>query len=574
MSGQEHFLLRSAARTGRAEQTGLPVLIGVAGHRDLRDGDLPTLEGLVSGVLRELLDAYRHTSCVILSPLAEGADRLVARVGLRLGMRLVAVLPMPRALYEEEFSRAESKREFEGLLTQAESCVELPLVDGGTPDCVRLPGPSRDRQYAQLAAFLTQHNQFLIVLWDGVHSGPVGGTSRIVRYQLDGVLEPFGPARSVLDVVETGPVIHVVTPRRSNAKVEGAFTLRRLYPKGWSCDEEAGRFFVNECRNIDHFNRDAQRLAPPGSAQVNESAEWLLLAAEAKCLWPDLQALRGHFAVADSLAIRFQRICARTLVSLFLLGALAMVFVGIYAHLSEHAIFLWLYLGSLAAGFSLFGWARLGHWQDRYQDYRALAEGLRVAFFWRLAGLRESVADHYLRKQRGELDWIREALRACCFRPAPAGEEGNPTQTLAAVLKHWVADQRSYYQRATRRDHRLLGRLELTATLLFGTAVVLAAVQAFLPERLEWLVFAMVTAPLAFGLLGAYAQKRGLQEHGLQYERMWKLFERAEQAVSAELDRESTEDARAILFELGKEALLEHGDWLHLHRSQRIELPR
>ncbi len=50
--------------------------------------------------------------------------------------------------------------------------------------------------------------------------------------------------------------------------------------------------------------------------------------------------------------------------------------------------------------------------QDRFQDYRALAEGLRVEFYWRLARVRESVYDHYLARQEGELDWIRNAMRA------------------------------------------------------------------------------------------------------------------------------------------------------------------
>jgi hypothetical protein len=56
---------------------------------------------------------------------------------------------------------------------------------------------------------------------------------------------------------------------------------------------------------------------------------------------------------------------------------------------------------------------------DKYQDYRALAEGMRVQFYWRLAGLKLSVADHYLRKQRSELDWICSAIRVWVFQPDP-----------------------------------------------------------------------------------------------------------------------------------------------------------
>src|SRR5206468_751545 len=70
------------------------------------------------------------------------------------------------------------------------------------------------------------------------------------------------------------------------------------------------------------------------------------------------------------------------------------------------------YLGLLAVTYLTFlRVRRLGH-QPRFLDYRALAEGLRVQFYWRLSGLTDSAADHYLRRQKGELDWIRAALRA------------------------------------------------------------------------------------------------------------------------------------------------------------------
>ena len=46
--------------------------------------------------------------------------------------------------------------------------------------------------------------------------------------------------------------------------------------------------------------------------------------------------------------------------------------------------------------YTLYLWAKWwGDYDNKYFDYRALAEGLRVQIFWRIAGLRDSVADHY-----------------------------------------------------------------------------------------------------------------------------------------------------------------------------------
>jgi hypothetical protein len=85
--------------------------------------------------------------------------------------------------------------------------------------------------------------------------------------------------------------------------------------------------------------------------------------------------------------------------------------------------------------------------QDRFQDYRAIAEGLRVQFFWRLAGSALAVSEYYLRKQRSELRWIRDALRVCALRASPLA-----ARDLAAVHRLWVKAQRAYYARAARRD--------------------------------------------------------------------------------------------------------------------------
>ena len=90
----------------------LPLIIGVTGHRDLRDEDLVQLRQEVDAVIRKLQSDYlipRHgsqkseTPIIVLSALAEGADRLVAKVALEAGAKLIAPLPMPRDEYRRDF---------------------------------------------------------------------------------------------------------------------------------------------------------------------------------------------------------------------------------------------------------------------------------------------------------------------------------------------------------------------------------------------------------------------------------------------------------------------------------------
>lgn len=93
-------------------------------------------------------------------------------------------------------------------------------------------------------------------------------------------------------------------------------------------------------------------------------------------------------------------------------------------------------------------------------------------------------------------------------------------------------------------------------------------------EHHDWLVGGMATVMVAAALLHGYAEKRALAEHGRQYAQMGSLFARAEGRLGEMLAAGQTDAARALLAELGEEALAEHGDWLLLHRERPMELPK
>ena len=105
-----------------------PLVIGITGHRDLRQQDRKELENKVRDVLRGFLTQYPATPIILLSPLAEGADRLAARVALEIGAALVVPLPMTQHLYERDFESPESLAEFHWLLEQAEHRFEIEML--------------------------------------------------------------------------------------------------------------------------------------------------------------------------------------------------------------------------------------------------------------------------------------------------------------------------------------------------------------------------------------------------------------------------------------------------------------
>ena len=56
---------------------------------------------------------------VVVSSLAEGADRLVADAGLAAGFTLEAVLPFHREDYSDDFETEDSKKSFDALLRRS-----------------------------------------------------------------------------------------------------------------------------------------------------------------------------------------------------------------------------------------------------------------------------------------------------------------------------------------------------------------------------------------------------------------------------------------------------------------------
>ena len=73
----------------------------------------------MTGALQELRSHFPELGLIVLSPLAEVDDLLLAEVGLELGAQLIVPLALPLDLYVEDFSTAESRAQFQRLLAQA-----------------------------------------------------------------------------------------------------------------------------------------------------------------------------------------------------------------------------------------------------------------------------------------------------------------------------------------------------------------------------------------------------------------------------------------------------------------------
>ncbi len=148
------------------------IIIGVTGHRTLQNPNL-----IITGVdkaLQAIKSSFETEQIVVLSALAEGADRIIAERALAMdGTKLIAVLPLPVEVYQEDFQSPISIKEFQGLLELADEIIELPRII------------NREESYRNVGKYLVAHCEVLIAIWDGQPARGPGGTAEVVALARD-----------------------------------------------------------------------------------------------------------------------------------------------------------------------------------------------------------------------------------------------------------------------------------------------------------------------------------------------------------------------------------------------------
>jgi hypothetical protein len=560
-------------------------VVAVTGHRDLLPSELPRIRELVRSFLCRLRDAYPDRQVTIMCGLAEGADRLVADEALALGLPLTVPLPMGRRLYVTDFATDESRAEFDRLCAAAVDVFELPITPGNTPASIADSGPNRSRQYAQLGVFLCSHCHVLLALWDGKPSDQLGGTAQVVRFHHDDIMPGYTPksvaSKLVLTDDESDLVYHIVCSRDrpDGAPADG---LRALDVAWFTTDDREPRVREMPDRHRVVFERtnEFSRDAVTNAVSIEAGKYPLLTAEQASCMPPGLQDINHVFCVADWLAIHYQKkvmLALRATHACVLLMGIAYVS---YTDVLADRWLLFLLLGLMLVASSVNQRARRGDWHRKYLDYRTLAEGLRVQFYWAAAGVTSGnvskfAHDNFLQMQDPDLGWIRNVMRV-------AGTECDiaPSQDPAGVsfaVREWLGDERSgqlgYYSRKggerLRRhaDTQKLGRFGLWGSA--ATLLVLLFVGSGITDSVRMpLVFVMGVVLLGIGVRQAYAQATAESELIKQYEFMHRIFHNAKRRIDA---AEDDVERRRILKLLGDAALEEHAEWILMHRERSIE---
>ncbi len=598
--------------TSEPEQR-LPIIFGVTGHRDPRPEDLEALRRTVDRIFRDFRTDYPNTPFVLLSALAKGADRLVAEVALeRADVRLVSPLPCEQSEYERDFDDPDSLEEFRRLLGRTERIFEMPLTAGCTPENIQEPDSKcRSKQYAVVGEFLARHSHVLIALWDGTDNGKIGGTAWVKKkreYWQKEASDRFQKA----DPLGYGPFLHIVTPRRSNPIIpEHACDLAQPLRRRGKGDDEPAPYEL-AYGEIDNFNADVlqhQRSLESAAAR-KKAADDFYPEGKSAGLGVSLQSLRSLHATADCLAahwqIRAHRSLRRVIVTVFVAGLAFEAVSHVIHHLwPESPLSSYTFIVFLLAAASAWAVRRRSarHKEnDKYLNYRALAEALRVQFFWRLAGIPDSVGRHYEGRQWRELDWMRTGAHAqwvLSGADLPYGRRGAAgaiENGIAEALEHWVLIQRDFFERKAASEEKRLHRHEhiVIGLVLLGllgglcTLVLLLTSDHSQPDKpdpvLPLILFLTAMSFLSAGLVHFRAFKLALEAHAQRYKGLLEIFAEAARRLTAthcgeappgELDPRIQFEAECfkVLRQLGREALMENADWVLTHRERPLEVP-
>jgi hypothetical protein len=556
-------------------EPGIPfrLRIGVTGHRRVAGAEELSVR------INEALDVHipalfdpagrsqvrRSTrtplAFTVLTPLAEGADRLVAETVLkRPGARIEVVLPLTAADYLEDFATADSRAEFERLLARARrpiSLRETPLTADFAPEELV---DARRQAYEDVGRYVVTHCDVLLALWDGGEGRGRGGTANMVRYARD-----IGRPIVVILTRESGGVeVHA----GAGIRTESFFNIDAF--NSFTMSEATIDAYVNNIYNDVFDNPSGQQLPADLKAVVREY-------------------LLPHYARASTIAKSKQRfyLAAGSVAYSFAALAVAVVALGALFLESTWPVFA-IELLILAVSFATVLAANHGRTHRRWIENRFLAERLRVAIFPAACGLETSSISVPAVLGGGTRPggWMEMVFAEVVGRmPASLGCAEDACRSETSFIRDvWIGGQITFHERKARKNRRLSRRVEVGGLIVFGLALVAPLLHLLLFKPLDLvgdltgagdgesygavLTFCALVLPAVGAALG------GIRTHR-EYSRLARRSEDmivALQNLSSGFERVRTpKQLEAVVRETEALMLLEVQDWLSLTSFSVLE---
>jgi hypothetical protein len=560
------------------------IRIGVTGHRWLDDpavveaavraaldADIPRLfPEEARKVLNEVLAGGKTPIAFsILTPLAEGADRVVARAVLSIpGARLDVVLPITVEDYLEDFATEESKQEFLSLLKLSRRPTQLRTRNirderNDPRDQVEL----RKDAYKAVGRYVVDHSDVLIAVWDSEPARGKGGTAEIVEYAIMErvpVIRVWNGSATVLNPVRA------LLPDARQAIYMDAFN-RRPIPED-ACERETAKLRKELFTDLEGPKKRPLEL----SAEARQIVERQLFPWYARASYEAGRTQRLYYFAGRSVYTLSAAAVGCAAASVLLPGLAAVGF----------SVELLLLVTMIAA-------QMMNHrkeWHRRWIEHRFLAERLRAGIFMALAGVepRPVEVPAYMGHSQACDDWTVRTFEEIWSRLpvlTPPDEAHAPGMNRY-IRKAWIAAQINYHKGKAQKEGRL--RKHLARVTVFVLPVTVAAAVLHL-ALLAWHPGAGAEEPmhmlhhalhvgLAFvtllfpAIAASLAGMEAHREHLRLQKRSRNMMEQLKRLWRRMAQAKTPGEFRRALEDLDEEVMLrETQDWLMLMRYVEIK---
>lgn len=572
-------------------------VIGITGHRDLNESTSTQLAVKIQQFLDEIITLLPNTPIEIITGMADGADRILAKEAINKGLNIHAVLPMSEAEYKADFSD-ESWQDYQKILTNTLVRTTVLAVENIDNIKAQEQGSERNKYYHALAQYLVEQSNVIIAVWDGVNRGLKGGTGDVVlsflgAKAIDDELteQKVNYCTSETLTTDNSHVIYwlpVASEGNNHHQIDSSNSTACYLIGGLGSYTVKQELVMPEQLKLsmeqrDEYNGQVEKL----SEQNKISSDYSLLN-KYQGDSHDIAALKrldNDFLRADAVALANQK-QSDSQFKLFSFMAAAMgLFFLVYAKIVASKLLLIGYLTLFIFGWLFFKGTEKHKYFTKHLTARVLAETLRTQFYLKL--INKNDADKVIKlmdvtgiSQFSGASWIKELVKA---HQSSKQEQSTSQQdyNMEFVCKNWLEDQANYFAVKAKKLTQYHHKLEKIKAILFSMSAIATLMLIFFKYQLVGItLFAHVDAktftvllmgllPFWLGVWEIYQNKMAIKELLWQYRNQSLVFNQAKQ----QLDNATTMAQKTeILTNLAEHSMMENYIWI-IHRYHREHEP-
>ena len=469
----------------------LHLQIGVTGHRDLVFTEQleKSINDALTFEIKNLLgwDEKFNTPLTysILTPLAEGADRFVAKQAMKLlNATIEVVLPMTEEEYMEDFTSPESCVEFRNMLKQASGChrlVKKPLAEF-YPEA--RDHEQREIAYKSVGQYVVDNCDILIAILDENRAQSNAGTSATVQDARD----------------KNKPLIIISAKDASTIEVEnGNGDIQSLLNK----------FELFNAYKIDPAELDSE---------IKTQSSYLFSSDEAKRpLQKNIEYtqkfLLPWFVRADTIALKCQKRYQRVGLLIYILSpvAVALVALGILIHQLSWLFFSLEFLILLFA-YAAISLAERSKIHKKWVECRYLAEHIRCSLYFTICGIRPALIKNYEQWHISHHpdNWAAEVFNEIIknLQGIPVYKQAETKTGVDYIKEYWIQDQEKYHIKKIKLVAKKGWQLKIVGEIIFFMALVSTFIHILLvltgfEEKAFWTTDLLVFIAISFPALTA-----------------------------------------------------------------------